>query len=602
MKLVRELYDNALTGWKDNYDLATDDFKFLNGEQWKNKDVVARGDRPMVTINRLPSILDLVVGMIKQAKMSIKVRPIDSQGDPVTAKIFEGLIRNIETISSADTAYETAISQVLAGGFGFFRVITEYADDDTFNQDIKIKRIINPFTVLFDPSVQEIDFSDAQYCFVTELMKNEEFKSKYPKARLESFGTSPQNKQWIYEDEVRVADYYYFKDGKKDELLELELPDSSVHTIKRSNMDDQLKGLLESGEIKVKRSRKVVEKKVVQQKINGIEVLEETDWAGSFIPVIPVIGKELNIDGKQVYRGITRFSKDPQRVYNYMKSTIAEMLGLQPKVPFVAEINMIKDYMEYWKNANNVNYSVLPYTSKDSNGQVITATPPSRPDVNQPSAALFQQERAAIDDLKGTTGIFDASRGAQSNETSGKAIEARQSQGDSVNFEYRDNLRRALTHLGRVLVDLIPHIYDAERTIRILGEDDRPAVVQLFKQNILKGMGQEGDDVVGEVDLQVGKYDVTVSIGPQIGTERQEMANNMLKMVEIYPPYAPIIMPEIIKVSDWPGAQKIIKSLEQVQQQQQQAQQEAQQQQGQQNDLNQLEQLKKIQGDNNGRS
>lgn len=580
MKEIRERFSNAQTGWSDNHDMAREDIKFLDGDQWKVNDRVTRGDRPAITINRLPSLVDLVMGGIKQNKLSIKVRPVDGLADTITARVFEGLIRNIEKISKADVAYETAVGQAIGSGFGFYRVVTEYADDESFDQDIKIKRIINPFTVLFDPSAQEFDFSDAKYCFIDELIPNAEFKRKYPKATLESFSTT-QYSQWIFQDEVRIADYYSFEHSGTTKLVELAQTDpieSDVGTImldgrvtKMEDIPDEIKNLIENGVIKIRRERKIDEYKVVQQKINGHEILEESDWAGNFIPVIPVIGKELNVDGKQKYRGIVRFAKDPQRMLNYSKSNIAEILGLQPKVPFIAEWSTIKRHLKYWNNANVRSYPFLPYDAKDSSGQVINAGRPERPNPMEPSAALFQQEASAIDDLKGVTGIFDASRGARSNETSGKAIEARTVQGDFVNFDYRDNLRRSLITLGMILVDLIPKIYDAPRIVTILGEDEKPDVIKLLEDGvIMKNIGDKGEDVVGKVDLSIGKYDVEVSVGPSMGTKREEQASNMTKFAQLVPDLAPIILTQVAKVSDWPGAEQIRQAIEQLQQTQNQ--------------------------------
>ncbi len=601
MKEARDRHERGITAERNNRDQAVDDQKFLAArtsgnskasDQWSDEAKTSRSGRPMLTINRLPGFVDQIIGDARQNRVAIKINPVDDNSDPITARVFEGIIRNIESVSKAASTYINAFEQAVGSAWGYFRVITEYADEESFDKEIRIKRIANKFSVVLDPDAKEIDKSDAKYGFVSERISRTEFKKQYPKAKPLSFDEGKDNSVgWFENDYLRIADYYKMVPDpeKQYELIELAqeepitlqddlgedleaykayygvepivLLDELGNKHKIINYDgvalpaDQLppagKEFIDQGFVKIVRSRKVNGQKVVHHKITGNEILEKSDWPGKFIPIIPMYGKEINVEGETVLRGAIRHAKDPQRGYNYTRSTIVEVIGLQPKVPFLIEEGQIGDHAKAWNTAHSTPYPYLPYKKVDG------VMPPSRPDVTQPSIALFQESTASIDDLKATTGMYDPSIGAQGKEISGKAIIATQRKGDTGNFAYFDNMAIAISHCGRILLDLIPKIYDTKRAVRILGEDETPQIVKLGEMGLLKGLGENGVDVEQTIDLQAGKYDVAVSVGPAYTTRRIEAVESMTRLAETIPMLAPAIVPIVVDLLDVPGADKL---------------------------------------------
>lgn len=572
-------YDVGQAFDRENIILAEEDFAFVAGDgQWPYEIKQQRQlkKRPCLTFNRLPQFIAQVVGDARQNKPAIKVSPVDSGSDPDTAELLEGIIRHIESHSSAATAYLTAFEHCCSGGFGHWRVLTEYADDDTFEQEVKIQRITNPFAVTWDPGAIESNKQDAGWCFVTEYLTIEDFDARYPAEDgnvrdwqspflRREFGT------WLdTNDRVRVAEYWCKKrQAKKISMM----PDGTV-------VDGEA-----DGAIRVRDSFETVIERYV---MSGDKVLEGPEsWAGTIIPIVTVFGPEEYIDSQVRYRSLIRHSKDAVRMYNYSQTSIAEKIALTPKAPYLLTKDQIKGLEGQWNNANSLDRNYLVYNSD------IKA--PGAPQRSQPAAvnvAEIQQGQQAIDDMKATIGIHDASLGARGNETSGKAILARQREGDTATFAWIDNLSRAIEHTGRILIDLIPRIYDSQRVVRILGEDETQKLVTINEAAPPNPFILDEQPLFN--DLSVGKYDVRVSVGPSYNTKRQESAESMMAFISAVPQASPVIGDLIAKNMDWPGAEEIAKRLkkaipaglidedltpEEQEQQQQEMQQQQQQQQ-----------------------
>lgn len=538
IKEARKRFEYAVDAELDNRANALEDLRFCNGEQWPEGIKKQRDEegRPCLTINRLPQFVKHVINSQRQNRPAIKVKPVDDKSDPALARVYEGLIRNIEQQSMADAAYDTALEFGVKGGFGYFRIVTEYTSDDVFEQDIRIKRVANPFTVYLDPDHQEPDASDMGWCFVTELLERDVFEERYPKADASEFDSGLGDDQnWFSEDKVRVAEYWRKVPVKK--LIGL-LPDGTVSEVDKLPID-----------VKPIKTREVICHKVEWYLISGKEILETRAWAGKFIPIIPVFGDETNIEGKKIYSGLVRWAKDPQRMYNYWRTQATELVALAPKAPFLATPEQIEGFEDVWKTANTKTHAYLPYHHTGA------PLPQRQPFANSPIGAV-NEALAASDDIKATTGIYNPSLGIDSNETSGKAIIARQRQGDNATFNYIDNLSRGISHAGRILVDLIPKIYDTPRVIRLMNED-REEVIEI-NQVVTDQMGNE----TKVNDLTVGKYDVVVSVGPAYATRRQEAAESMLQFIQASPNSAPFIADIIAKNMDWPGAEEIAERLQ----------------------------------------
>lgn len=549
LDLAHKRFRIAADGESRIREAALDDWRFRAGEQWPEEVKRQRelDRRPCLTINRLPAFLRQVTNEQRQNRPSIQVDPVDDHGDVKTAEIEQGLIRHIETSSNADVAYDSAFEHMATGGFGYIRVITDYCDDESFDQEILIKRVKNPFSVYYDPHVQEADGSDARYCFVVDDVPLEEFKAEHPDSELAGWETYSALgdrgiTDWISEETIRIAEYMYvdtkertlclMPDGQK--LFEDEYPGAKEHAVK---------------------TRSVRQRTVNWCMINAVEILEKKSWPGKWIPVVPVFGDELIINGERQLISMIRYAKDPQRMYNYWSSAETETIALAPRTPFVGVEGQFEGHEEKWRDANNRNFPYLEYKAKSVGGQF--APPPQRQQFEPPIQAISMARMQAADDLKATTGIFDASLGAQGNETSGRAILARQKEGDVANFHLVDNLSRAMKHLGRIVLQLIPKVYDSARVIRIIGTDQEQKTVRINQPS-----GETGDDGVEKIyDLTVGKYDVSISVGPSFNSKRQEAAESMMQLTQSYPALMQVAGDLMVKNMDWPGADKIAERL-----------------------------------------
>lgn len=548
LDLARERWQaavNAESAWRI---VAAEDLRFRRGDQWDESIKALRAGhggapgRPCLTINRVQSNIQGIKNAERLNKIGIKVIPVDDDADPDTATVIQGLVRHIEARSRANVAYETAFTAAVERGKGFFRIVTEFAEGGPtgFEQDIHIKRIRNPFSVYFDPSTQEIDFSDANWAFIITRMSRRAFRSDYPQADHDNLNLwQSRNNSWVNDDEVQVAEYY-FKERNTTEL-----------------------GLLEDGRVLPVDEMTVAERRTIKTRrrdntptvwhyiTNGFEVLEKTRVPSPWIPIVPILGDEIDDDGTVDYAGVVRYAKDPQRAYNYWVSSAAEMIAMAPKAPVVGVTGQFENHEAKWNSVNNVPYGYMEYNAVDVDGR--PAPPPRRLESidGVTIQAITLERQQAADDLKATTGRFDASLGARSNETSGVAIKERRGEGEVSNYHFTDSKMNALWHAGRILVAMIPQVYDTARTVRILGEDESESLVTL---------NQEFKDESGKkqlYDLSVGKYDVDTTVGASFGTKRQEALDLTTGLVDKYPPLFPIIGDLVLKNIDGPGAEEM---------------------------------------------
>ena len=574
LSTARHRMQMAISATSDSRDDELNDLRFAAGSpdnqyQWPADVLSSRSStqgrsgtaRPCLTINKLPQHIRQVTNDQRQNRPSGKVIPVDDKADVEVAEILDGMVRHIEYISDADVAYDTACENQVTFGEGYFRILTEYCEDDSFDQDIKIGRIRNSFSVYMDPSIQDPQGSDAQWCFITEDMKKDEFERAYPNATsvmsLQSQGTGDQMMaQWINEDMVRIAEYFYVDFERKTLNL---YPGAQVAY--EGTVDDEVLKQLYPRPV---RTRQVDVKKIKWCKINGYEVLESRDWPGKWIPVIRVVGNEYEVDGRLFVSGIVRNAKDAQRMYNYWASQEAEMLALAPKAPFIGYGGQFEGYEHQWKTANTENWPYLEVNpnATDSNGAVLPLPERAQPPMAQ--VGLIQAKIGAADDIKSTTGQYDSSLGATSNERSGKAIMARERQADTGTYHYVDNLARAVRYGTRQLVDLIPKIYDTVRIARIIGEDGEVGTVRIDpEQDVPVQKIEDNDGIVIQkiYNPGVGKYDVCVTTGPSYMTKRQEAVENMGRALETNPGLWNVVGDLFVKNMDWPGAQEMAKRL-----------------------------------------
>ena len=577
LSTARSRLNMAISALSESREDELDDLRFYAGSpdnhwQWPADVLATRGAvqgqtinaRPCLTINKLPQHVRQVTNEQRLNRPQPKVIPVDDKADVEVADIFNGVIRHIEYISDADVAYDTACENQVAYGEGYVRILTEYCDPGTFNQDIKIGRIRNSFSVYMDPMIQDPCGADARWCFITEDMPKDEYERQFPDATplttLQTLGVGDQSvSQWMTENTVRIAEYFYVDITRET----LNLYPGNVTAFDGTAEDKMLRRQFG----KPLRSRPSDRKQVKWLKINGYEVLERSDWAGSYIPVIRCVGNEFEVEGRIYISGLVRNAKDAQRMYNYWTSQEAEMLALAPKAPFIGYGGQFEGYETQWKTANTQNWPYLEVNPDVTDGAGAVLPLPQRAAPPLPQTGLIQAKMGASEDIKTTTGQYDAALGQVSNERSGKAILARQRESDTGTYHYVYNYARLIRYVGRQLVDLIPKIYDTERIARIIQEDGEPGMVKInpMQQEPVKKIVNEQGIVIEKIyNPGVGKYDVRVITGPGFQTKRQESLEAMGQLLQGNPDLWRVAGDLFIKNMDWPGAQEMAKRFAKV--------------------------------------
>lgn len=540
-----QLWEEADNG---NSAAANDDLKFAAGDQWPAEIQMQRmlDRRPCLTINKTDTFVRSVVNNMRQQRPRIKVHPVADGADQQVSEVIEGLIRHIEVSSNADSAYDTAADSQVRMGWGFWRIYGKYTDDMAWDQDLCIERIPNPFSVYFDPGSITPDGSDAMWCLIVEPMKKVEFEKTYPGKRPSDFKPAGGDLAGqAKNDEVMVAEYWRI-DEEPEELVRL--TDGSSHWASDLPPED----MLAAAGLGIHDRRDSIKRVVKWSKLSGSEELESRVWAGKYIPVVPVYGAELLDSGKRIRYGMVRNLKDPQKMYNFWRTSETEFVALAPKAPWLMAEGQDEGHEDEWNNANVKNYSSLKYkVVSTDDGQALP--PPMRQQPQAVPAASVNAAMAASEDLKAVAGMFDPSLGAPGQETSGSMVAKRQGQSDLSNFHFYDNLTRSIRWTGILLLDLIPHYYDTPRTIRIIGEDGNPKSAKINEKS------EQMDPQMMAVqkvlnDLTVGRYDVVMETGPGYDTKRQEGADNMLKLVSSFPEISKIAGDLIVRQMDWPGA------------------------------------------------
>jgi len=544
LKTIRDRFTFTAEAEKDIRTAALDDLKFRTGDQWPDEMKMLRGDRPVVTINRIPQFIRQVTNQQRQMKSAIVVSPSDNEATVEVANVLQSLIRNIEQESNAQEAYNTALNFAAGSSFGYIRVISQFVKG-TMLQDLRIKRVKNPFLVYMDPSCQEADRSDANYAFVMTEYEKEAFKQEYPNAELSkmpdwrTLGDAVPG--WVTDHGCRVVEYYV-RERSNYKLVQL----SDGSCVRKDSIAVDIDGsFLLPGGLSIVQEREDFEHVIKWYKSNGIEILSETIWPGEHIPIVPVLGDEIDINGKTVIESVTRYAKDPQRMFNYWAATETEAIASTPRAPFIGYEGQFEGREQIWGTANAKNYGYLEVKAIVKNGQVLPL--PQRNNFEPAIAAISTARAQAVDDMKATTGIYDASLGGRSNENSAKAIVARDNQSDQGTYHYGDNLNNSIRTIGIILLEAIPYYYDTPRIVRIVGDNDEATMVAI-NQITMEG------DVQKEYNLTKGKYTVIVKAGTSYASKRVEAVTNMIQLTQSYPPMMQIAGDILLKNMDWDGA------------------------------------------------
>jgi Phage P22-like portal protein len=558
---ARERYQDSVDAFAETRKRMVEDLKFSNPadpQQWDQRTRQIRengpdGGRPCMTLDRTNQYILQVVNDGRQNKPGPTFLPSSQGARQEVAKALDGIARNIEYQSRAQIAYDTALEYAARCGIGWMRVTPVTVNAALNHQEIRIQRIGNPLSVVCDPDWMEPDGNDIQFGFVETMMTEGAFKKRWPKAKMVDFESANRTAGWVQDDKkLRICEYFDLVTDQVSKII-IELPDGTRQTVEEDKywqMSQQL------GYKPMFLGQYMDDVKTVKWRtMNGQEFIEETDFPSCYIPLIPVIGNELYIEDKRYLCGMTRRMMEAQRAYNYERSAWVEAVALQPKAPYLIAAESVESHEQEWARANRSNQAYLPFNAFSEDGQPIP--PPRRSEPPQIPAAFAQGAQFADNDLQNSVGMYRANIGAPSNETSGRAINARQREGDTANFHYIDNLSRSIEHLWRVVLDMIPRIYDTARETRILGEDGSAKTVVIDPEG---SAYEEREDGSTTINLGTGVYDVRVKTGPAYTTLREE-ASEHLSQIMTNPQLAPVVGPIWARMQDWPESDKLSKAL-----------------------------------------
>ena len=533
LKRMRKRLDRSVTNESSEREKGQTDVKFINGDnQWETNTRKQRKNRLCLTINKLPTFLDQIDGDMRLNTPGLKIKAVDNAADPDTADVIEGLIRYIQRSSRADKIHSYAGIHLSAGGRGAWRVLTDYANDESFEQEIRLSRIINAYSVYFDPAAEQDDKQDGMYMFVVTDISRDEYKDQHGNDPVDFEVDGTELANWQTESTVRIAEYFY-KEKAEDKTIYL-LKSGEVVTEKPAPEE-------------IERSRKASVYKIKWAKVDGKRILETGDIPGTMFPIVLVWGKQLCVDGKIEARGIARHAKDAQRLYNYFRTNDAESAALQPKQPYLMPDVCVGPFKKIWDSANDENHPFLPY-------HVDPSYPNHKPYREAPAmAAPANQVQIQIADseMRDTVGIQKAALGQESNETSGIAITKRKQESDTGQYAFLDNLSEGICTEGRIIVGMIPKIYDTEKQLRILGKDMKEKVI-----NINDGAG---------IDLTTGKYDVDISTEGSYSTQREEFQEKLAVILpHMQPEQIAVIADILFEMQDFPRADDIAERLKKL--------------------------------------
>ena len=556
-------FKRAAEAESENRARALEDLKFKAGDQWDPGVKAQRRDdkRPCLTVNAIPTFTHQVENDIRQNRPGINIAPVGMRSSKESAEMYAGMIRAIERNSAAEIAYDTATISAIDIGFGYWRILTEWKPG-TMDQDILIKRVRNPFTVLLDPDRQEPDGCDSKWGFVSEMVQREDFKEQWPDADECSWNeraTGETLKNWISRDQLRVAEYFETKHSMK-KLVRL----SNEHVGYEDDLADSVRQQIKSGALSVEEERDDELQSVMWYRLTAMDVLERREWLGRWIPIVEVIGDEIDCEGKVDRFGVIRNAKGPQQMKNYFATAKTEYVALQPKSPWLGAEGSFDGHENEWKVSNVKSMPYMEYVPVLlENGQY--APKPDRQPPPQVPQGYVEAEQSASQDMMRTTGIrFDASLSERVYDESGKALHELRGLNDIGSAHYADNLKRSLRHCGRILVDLIPKIVTRQRMFAILNEDGSDSLVRL---------DPHAPKAVSKVNIApdapplkvfnpgLGEYEVSVVTGPSFATRRIEAQEQITKLAQSIPQAAMILAPLIAKYSDWPGANEAYKML-----------------------------------------
>lgn len=549
-KEAREAYADAKEYVREQYDRIREDFEFSNPaapKQWSDAAQTARAGRPTHTLDRTNKYVQHVVNRLRESKSSAEIMPVDSVADPAVAEKIKGLFRHIEYVSRADMAWDTATDHMARGGLGWTRVVPRLTNPETNEQEIVIQRVHDPLSCLLEAGWTEPDGTDAMCGFVESWMTKKAFEKRYPKATKTNWESE---NVWANEESVLVCEYFRVVEREVNKIV-IAGPDGGEMTLAEDEFHARTK---QTGmQAPVMRTIKTTDRTVRWCKMNGDDILEETIYPSRYIGLVPMIGNELWVEGKRYLCGLVRKLMDGQRLHNMEMSALTEALMIQPKAPFLLSGRALDGYEEDWAKLNSGAPSYLPYNDMDDSGQPIASpqrlSPPNFP------VAYANMSQLAVQEMEESVGMPRASFGQQGNAVSGRAKLADQEAGSAATYHFADNRRIHQTQVYRIVLDMLPAIYDSRRQARILGEDGKQSSVEINPS--MPNAAQTLGGKVVAINPGVGRYDVHVRVGPSYSTIREEMGVKLQELGKGNPVLAAALTPILMKLSDMPEADKI---------------------------------------------
>lgn len=548
-----ERYQDASDAVREQYAKMRDDMRFSDPsdpKQWDDQAMQLRKGRPCLTFDRTNQFISQVVNAGRQNKPSIHVLPANSEAAIEVAEKLNGIIRHIEYVSRADIAYDTALEHAARVGLGWMRVVPEVMRPETNEQEIRIKRLHDPLAAYLEAGWTEPDGSDATHGFIETMMTDRAFKAAFPKAKDQSWEGAPLG--WHDDKRIRICEYLCVNEDKQNRLS-IEFEGQSL-----TLSEDEYWALRQQTGMEIPATPfEATLRKVKWYKLSGYEILDQTDFPSQYLPLVPVIGHEIWIDGERHLCGMTRRLMDSQRAYNYERSAFIESVAMQPKAPFLVAAEAIENHESHWAALNQGNPAFLPFNGLDADGNAIPV--PSRQAPPALPVAFAQGGQIASQDMESAVGMFRANLGAPGAATSGRAKREDKVAGDTANYHYGDNRNRSINQLGRIIVDMIPRVYDTARQARIVAEDGSHDFVQV-DPNQPQAVAKQGKKVIS-INPGVGAYDVMVKTGPAYTTLREESAEQLANMMQAAPNLMPILGDLWVGMQDWPEAELAKKRL-----------------------------------------
>lgn len=539
-----------------------------NGWQWPNDLRADReaNKRPALTINKVQRLVAMITNDCSENKPAITIKPTGNESSYKSALVYEGLVRDIEYKSAAQNIYDDCSVSQVEGGIAYFRIEQVHTDDESFDQELRITPVRDHLGVFLDCDIKQKDGSDALWGGIFDDMPRKEFEKLNPDIDMQEVGGSTifgedEGGDWLREDSVRIAEYYRIVQSN-DELYWVEDDQGNTETFKASEAPKGFKATLVPGKFK---KRKIINRQLEWYKIAGHKIIARRDkdndpLKGKYIPIVRVVGVERVIDGKLERKGYVRPIKDAQRMFNFNSSQQVETVSLQTKTPWVGPAAAFEGNEVAWNNANTQNAAYLTYRHQDADGNPLPA--PQRLEAPKSGDGFLQGMQIADNQMAMVGGREDAGLGREGQEKSGVAIQQRQRMGDKANGIWLTNLAIALCYAGRIIIDLVPHIYDTKRVIQIMGQDGTqskvtvdPEAEQAYQEVT------EGDVVNVLFNPGVGKYEVQSAPGPAYATQRQEAWNAFVNIVSGAPELINKIGDLMFRSADFPLADKIAERL-----------------------------------------